>query len=391
MTLLVATLALVVAVVVCGVALMLMARARRDLRTLVETLPAPTEPQAGELRLAAALESFDDGIVIVDRVGREVMRNAAARRYVEPGIGDVLVADAVRRRLDAAVAGHGGEEELALFGPPSRNVVVRAVPLYGGGEAIGALAWVRDVSETRRTDQVRRDFVANVSHELKTPIGALTVLAETRALADDPAVQQQLADRVVREADRLAQIVEDLLDLSILEAQEAPNRETVPAAFIVADAIDQVRPKADAAGIPVLTTVLAADAFIACDRRQLTSAVTNLLDNAVKYSDAGDIVEVSVGATAGEVVIAVRDHGLGIPAPDLERVFERFYRVDRARSRATGGTGLGLSIVRHVVQAHGGDVAVTSVEGEGSEFTMRIPVTGTGATRSVPEEQELDA
>ena len=189
-------------------------------------------------------------------------------------------------------------------------------------------------------------------------------------------MQQQLADRVVREADRLAQIVEDLLDLSLLEAQESPMRETLPVALIVGDAIDQVRPKADAGGIPVITTTLASDVYLSCDRRQLTSAVTNLLDNAVKYSDPGGIVEVSVSERGGIVQIGVRDHGMGIPARDLERIFERFYRVDRARSRATGGTGLGLAIVRHAVQAHGGDVTVVSVEGEGSEFTLRIPQSG---------------
>ena len=384
-------LAVVTALVVCGTALIMTLRARRDLRAIVSSLAAPMpEPQAGEDRLAASLAVFDDGIVIVDRLGREVLRNPAAERYSEARTGDAIVADAIHRMLDAAIAGTVAEEELGLFGPPSRTVAVRAVPLELRGERIGAICWVRDISAKRRTDQVRRDFVANVSHELKTPIGALTVLAETMAVADDAAVQQQLADRVVREADRLAQIVEDLLDLSLLEAQEAPSRETLPVALIVGDAIDQVRPKADAAGIPVITTTIAADVYASCDRRQLTSAVTNLLDNAVKYSDPGGIVEVSMESGAGLVTIAVRDHGVGIPARDLERVFERFYRVDRARSRATGGTGLGLSIVRHVVQAHDGDVTVTSTEGEGSVFSIRIPYVGSTATER-REREDLDA
>jgi two-component system sensor histidine kinase SenX3 len=194
------------------------------------------------------------------------------------------------------------------------------------------------------------------------------------AAGDDSPVNTQLADRVQREADRLGHIVDDLLDLSLIEAQERPTRERVPVHLVLHEAAERVRGAADAIGIPLSVAPVATDLDVAGDRTQLVSAVTNLLDNAVKYSEAGEPVEVDATVEDATVCISVRDHGIGIPSRDLERIFERFYRVDRARSRATGGTGLGLSIVRHVAQAHGGDVTVESVEGEGSTFRLRVPL-----------------
>jgi two-component system sensor histidine kinase SenX3 len=192
---------------------------------------------------------------------------------------------------------------------------------------------------------------------------------------------QQLADRVVREADRLGHIVDDLLDLSLIEAQENPTREPLPVPLLVGEAVDQVRPAADVAGVPLSILPPIPDVDLACDRRQVLSALVNLLENAVKYSDPGAPVEVAVTLQGGRVHITVRDHGIGIPKRDLERIFERFYRVDRARSRQTGGTGLGLAIVRHVAQAHGGEVSVESVEGEGSMFVLHLPVVRSSPSR----------
>jgi two-component system sensor histidine kinase SenX3 len=239
---------------------------------------------------------------------------------------------------------------------------------------IGAAGFVRDVSELRRVESVRRDFVANVSHELKTPIGALALLAETMAAGDDTPVNTQLADRVQHEAGRLARIVDDLLDLSLIEAQEAATREPVPVHVVLHEAAERVRGVAEAADIPLTVPPVATDLVVSGDQAQLVSAVTNLLDNAVKYSEPRQAVEVETATVDGAVIISVRDHGIGIPSRDLERIFERFYRVDRARSRATGGTGLGLSIVRHIAHAHGGDVRVESTEGEGSTFLLRLPL-----------------
>ena len=246
------------------------------------------------------------------------------------------------------------------------------------------MAFTRDVSEARRVESVRRDFVANVSHELKTPIGALGLLAETMAATDDANVVQQLADRVVREADRLSRIVDDLLDLSQIEAQEAPSRAPIPVRLLVAETVDLVQSAAELAEVPIRIAPEPPEIELACDRRQMRSALINLLDNAIKYSGPHQPVEIGATVVGDRVAIAVRDHGIGIPTRDLERIFERFYRVDRARSRETGGTGLGLAIVRHVAQAHGGDVTVESREGEGSTFTLHVPISNGGA-RSVPE------
>jgi two-component system sensor histidine kinase SenX3 len=258
-------------------------------------------------------------------------------------------------------------------------VHLTAAPIGSAERPLGVAAMVADVSEVHRIESVRRDFVANVSHELKTPIGALGLLAETIADTDDPAVVRQLADRVVREADRLSRIVDDLLDLSTVEAQESPAREPLPVRRLISEAVDFVQASATAARVPVRVTPDPPDIKIVCDERQMLSAVVNLLDNAIKYSSADASVEVGASVVDDRVAIIVRDHGIGIPTRDLERIFERFYRVDRARSRETGGNGLGLAIVRHVAQAHGGEVAVQSREGEGSTFTLYVPLSE-GAT-----------
>jgi two-component system sensor histidine kinase SenX3 len=363
-------------------------RELQDVASRIEDTPAPQpeEPSpvaanaARELlaereSLAEAVAAFEDGVVIVDAEGRELLRNNAGERFRRARHADALVEEALHELLEPALAGERREKELQLFGPPREVLRVRAAPLRRGTTVIGAVAFVRDVSELRRVESVRRDFVANVSHELKTPIGALALLAETMAAGEDSPVNTQLADRVQHEASRLAHIVDDLLDLSLIEAQEAPTREPVPVHVVLHEAAERVRGAAGAAGIPLSVPPVATDLAVSGDRSQLVSAVTNLLDNAVKYSERGESVDVDASAADGVICISVRDHGIGIPSRDLERIFERFYRVDRARSRATGGTGLGLSIVRHVAQAHGGDVTVESIEGEGSTFRLRLPLS----------------
>jgi two-component system sensor histidine kinase SenX3 len=205
------------------------------------------------------------------------------------------------------------------------------------------------------------------------------VLAEAIAGGSESEITTQLADRMVSESERLARIVEDLLDLSIVEAQERAGREPLPVTALVGDAVDQVRWAAEAKGIAIDARNVPSDLRVDCDRRQVVSAIFNLLDNAVKYSEAGEPVEVTAERRDDRAAIAVRDHGIGIPSRDLERIFERFYRVDRARSRQTGGTGLGLAIVRHTAQAHGGEVTVESHEGEGTTFTLFLPAAAPSA------------
>ncbi len=325
-------------------------------------------------RLAAALGDLREGVVVVDAEGQEVYRNAGAERYREARHADAVAAGAIAELLDQARSGETCDRELQLFGPPPAVLQLQAVPLLADGKLIGAAAFVYDVSEIHRVESVRRDFVANVSHELKTPIGALELLAETLASETDPADTQRLAESLVKEAERLGQIVDDLLDLSLIEIQESPRREPVPLSVVLEDALDRVRPVAKAAKITIELDDGAPGAILACDRRQLVSAIANLLDNAVKYSEPGGGVCLAASVVDGKLAILVVDQGIGIPSRDLERIFERFYRVDYARSRATGGTGLGLAIVRHVVQAHGGEVTVESMEGQGSTFRVVLPL-----------------
>jgi two-component system sensor histidine kinase SenX3 len=327
-------------------------------------------------RVGLALDAVPQGIVVRDPTGAEVLRNRAALAFVDARHAEALVEQALEELLAEAVDGVPRRRELDVLGPPPRMLVLTALPLEdAAGRVLGTLGIVDDVSERRRLDAVRRDFVANISHELKTPVGALGLLAETIAAEDDPAVVQRLADRMNGEALRVGRIVDDLLALSRIEADEQPVREPVAVAEVVGDAVERVRSLADATRTTIDTSGVGARHVLLGDFRQLVSAVANLLENACKYGDEGSSVQVASKDDGSWVEIAVRDHGIGIPARDLERVFERFYRVDRARSRVTGGTGLGLAIVRHVAENHGGQVSVRSSEGDGSTFTLRLPAS----------------
>jgi len=325
------------------------------------------------------VRAIPNGLVVVDEQGEIVFRNEFADEFAGGRHGDALIEAAVRQLVDEAVEqGQAGNRTLELFGPPRRTMVISARPLLTGGRAVGALAVIDDITERRRLEAVRRDFVANISHELKTPVGALSLLAETIVDEDDPLITRRLAERMINEATRLANTIEDLLVLSRIESEEAPEREAAPVHLVVGEAINRIRPAADNRGITIDATEPDHRLAVMGDRRQLVSALYNLLDNAVKYSGDGSEVRVRVVNDGRMLAISVTDEGIGIPALDLDRIFERFYRVDVARSRQTGGTGLGLSIVRHVVSNHEGEVGVESRLGEGSTFTLRLPLTVTG-------------
>ena len=266
------------------------------------------------------------------------------------------------------------EQELELArGPLGRAKIfvhARVAPL--GTHLV--LVLVEDRTEARRVEEIRRDFVANVSHELKTPIGALRLLAEAVAdAAGDPDAVKHFAARMEREAVRLTTLVQEIIDLSRLQVADALHHpEPVSVDDVVAEAVDRVSLAAQRKRIEV---GVGGDhgAAVYGDHDLLVTAVRNLVDNAIAYSPDATRVSVAVRRQDGLVEIAVSDQGLGIPPTDQERIFERFYRVDPARSRLTGGTGLGLSIVKHVAANHGGEVTVWSVEGQGSTFTLRMP------------------
>ena len=292
----------------------------------------------------------------------------------------LLVDDTVERLLSRrpATAWRAARRSscTARRGSPSSSP---PAPLQGGG----AVATIEDVSERRRVDAVRTDFVANISHELKTPVGALAVLAEALADEDDLGVVHRVAERMVDEAHRLSRTIDDLLELSRIELGEEPVRDIVDVADVV-DGADRARPPAGRGPRDHHRGARASRRRAGLgDRRQLVSALGNLVENAVKYSEAGSAVQVRVRVEGSSVELMVADHGIGIPAQDHDRIFERFYRVDKGRGRDTGGTGLGLSIVRHVATNHRGDVLVSSQEGEGSTFVLRLPLASidSGATQ----------
>ncbi|HET8929789.1 MAG TPA: phosphate signaling complex protein PhoU [Acidimicrobiales bacterium] len=247
--------------------------------------------------------------------------------------------------------------------------------------------------ERRRVEALRRDFVANIGHELRTPVGAMVVLAETLAQETDDLGDQEaaatihrLSSRLSEEASRLGSTIDDLLELSRIEAGEPPVRTVETVSELLEAARQRTQPAATLAGVDLAVRGPEPGVDLAVDRRQLVSALANLLDNAIKYSGTDAKVELEADVVGETVRFMVRDHGIGIPATDQSRIFERFYRVDRARRRDTGGTGLGLAIVRHVALNHGGTVSVSSVEGEGAMFMLVIPradaVNGTGGDGS---------
>jgi two-component system sensor histidine kinase SenX3 len=312
-------------------------------------------------------------VVITDEAGQVVYRNSLATRMIGSRHGDALAAQAMDELLTESGEGEPRERTLELYGPPRRTLMMRSEVIQDADSLLGTVAVVEDLSDRRRLEAVRRDFVVNVSHELKTPVGALSLLAETLLAEHDPEVGQRLAGRIQAESLRVNRIIEDLLDLSRIEAEEHPPREPLLASLVMAEAVERVRATAEQRDVKLLVQEPEPPVTLMGDRRQLVAAMNSLLENAVKYSDEGSSVEVFGRSNGKWVELIVRDQGIGIPARDLERIFERFYRVDHGRSRHTGGTGLGLSIVRHVANNHRGVVHVESREGEGSTFILRLP------------------
>jgi len=324
--------------------------------------------------LRPAVASMRSPVLVVTRDGRVVHASDEALRLglVRAGfLAHDELRGLVRSRTD--LDGSGAVPLSLPRGPVGDgHVDVRvAVRTLGDGYLLLDL---ENRSEALRVEDVRRDFVVNVSHELKTPVGAISVLAETlEQAADDPDTVRHFASRIRQECRRLVVLVSDVLELSRVQVVDGtPRREEVRLDEVLARAVDEVSARADEQGIR-LTRGGTPGAVVLGDAELLTTAVRNLLVNAVAYSPATTSVSVSVGRKDGLVLVQVTDRGIGIPVEEQERIFERFYRVDPARSRRTGGTGLGLAIVKHVVDSHGGDVQVWSRPGQGSTFTMRLP------------------
>jgi signal transduction histidine kinase len=357
---------------------------RRALRSHVETATAASlaaesalEAQRRDSRESQQvqgliLESMDDGVLLFDADGATVFANRSAKDLL--GTTPADVASLLPLDLQKAVqrAGYVGSEQRAEAeaGAPRRVLVATATPAGAEG---AVLLVVRDVTEARRIDSVRRDFVTNASHELKTPAAAIQAAAETlgTVVTEDPAAVPRFAEQLQRESLRLSRIVADLLDLSRLESG-GEIAEAVRLDAVVREECARSEDLVKSAGV-TLTIDAGAVPPVHGSAKDLALLVRNLVDNAVRYTKAGGTVEVAVGSSDGKVVLTVKDSGIGIPSRELPRVFERFYRVDRARSRETGGTGLGLAIVKHVAENLGGSVSVRSELGTGSTFEVRLP------------------
>jgi len=352
----------------------------REIAALGATLNQMAERLAAEV--AASVESqhtrdlilsaMDEGVLLFDEDGTVAFANPAMERHLGslPEAEGTVVPVAVRDAVSDARARRVAVQVEVETGIPSRWLRGTAVETEGA-----VLLVLRDVTDSRRLEAVRRDFVANASHELKTPAATIQATAETIRLAaeDDPASVTRFVDQLEREAVRLSRIVSDLLDLSRLESG-SQEIATVALDEIVRNELDRANSPAEEKQLTIQAEIAAAS--VRGSAGDLELLARNLIDNAVRYTPEGGTVSLKLDQEGSWAVLRVEDTGAGIPSRDLERIFERFYRVDRARSRDTGGTGLGLSIVRHVAENHGGTVEVASELGRGTTFTVRLPSAG---------------
>lgn len=340
------------------------------LNRMAQELGARIDQMADDRRTRdLILSTMEESVALIEADDRLGYQNPAARRTL--GDAETLSAvspHAIRRLVAAARSGGGPVEEEIETGPPVRTLRVSAVP-------VGArvLVVMRDITRARRVEAMRRDFVANASHELKTPVASIQAVAETlrTAIRENPEAAADFAERLERETVRLSRLVTDLLDLSRVESERLPA-DPVRLDRVAAAGATPAAERARVAGLELRTD------FVPCtvlgSAKDLAVLITNLLDNAVRFTPEGGRVEMSVRPAGGTAIIEVRDTGIGIPRRDLPRIFERFYRVDPARSRQTGGTGLGLAIAKHVAEEHGGRIEAESELGQGSTFRVTLPL-----------------
>lgn len=344
----------------------------------IERLVDANVTAAGEASLALgrmemALGQLHQGVIVADQDGEIVYSNARSEELLRGETSGSSARSVIEELLISAAEGGSHQATLEVAGDWPRTVDVVAAPLESRSQAIGGVAFIEDVSSRQRLDEARRDFVADIGQELRVPVGAIGLLAETVAADAQQPVVERLASRIQSEATRLGRVIEDMMALTRLQAEGAAAREPVLVHMVVAQAVERVRLLAQERRMTINFGEPARRLSVLGDRRQLVTAVFHLVDNAVKYSPEGTTVEVRARPDDGWVELMVRDHGVGIPQRDLGRVFDRFFRVDRGRPTSIGGSGLGLAVVRHVAAGHGGEVRVESREGDGSCFTMRLP------------------
>ncbi len=365
-----------------------------ELAPLAETMNAMASRLADQVvtmrhqqqELQAILEGMGEAVLSVDASmtirlansrARELLGRVGAQAAME---GRGLLEASGTSALEAlarscADSGSGVESEITLYGDTARFILAHAAPLLSDDGSRGVVLVLNDITRLKRLERVRQDFVANVSHELRTPITLITGFAETLETVQDPVETRRFLAIIKRHADRMTAIIEDLLTLARLESPErtALSRAPVRAAALVAHAIESLDNRPAQRHITI-DTMVDPELLALVNEGLFEQALVNLLDNAIKYGPEGGTVRIAAAVDGQSLVFSVADQGPGIPARDLPRLFERFYRVDRARSKHLGGTGLGLAIVKHVAMAHGGDASVTSIEGSGSTFFISLPL-----------------
>ena len=325
-------------------------------------------------RMEEILDRMEEGVIFFSDVLVPVVANRSARRLLGVG-GDTLPprlsSDAILSVARTALVDNTTSQEVVSIWPGRTRLKVRAAPLDDQG---GVIVVLQDVTDELRTEQIRRQFVANASHELKSPVASLQALAEAirQAVTDDPRAVERFATRLLAEAERLGRLIADLLDLSRVDDPANISNTWIDLSTVVRQMLEEAQSSARSKGLEVADHI-SSNVWVRGDRQQLALLVRNLVDNAIRYTPEGGSISVDLFREGGEVVLRVADDGIGIPLQAQRRIFERFYRVDKDRSRERGGTGLGLSIVKHVVELHGGHISVLSELGEGSTFTARLP------------------
>lgn len=351
-------------------------------RRLKENIDQITEERN---KLAAILSSMDEGVLAIDRQGNIILINPVVEKLfrvtAEEAVGrnvievirnyelERLIRKALEENIHQAV-------EMSFLMPDPRIFRVQLVPLRRGEEMAGIVVVLRDISELRRLEQMRSEFVANVSHELRTPLTSIRGFTETLldGALEDPTVARHFLQIIHDEAERLTRLINDLLSLSALESRRRePNRKLLDWQRLVGEVVSMLAPLAQGKNLEVEVRVAEDLPPVPADRDMMGQMLINLLDNAIKYTPDGGKIKVAVWGEGDNLVLQVADTGIGIPPESLPRIFERFYRVDKARSRELGGTGLGLAIVKHIVEAHGGRIEVESRVNGGTSFTVYLP------------------
>ncbi|MGI8707642.1 MAG: sensor histidine kinase [Actinomycetota bacterium] len=375
------TLLIVLSALLAVTCLVLLARLRALARSTEESRNGLSRRLSSQLsdvererrRSVELLEKMDEGVLVLNDTLTPVMANGAARRLLgfdSPTPAHVGSDDILSLARRAMVESRHVEEALQLW-PQRVTVRVRAIPLEDQG---GVAIVLQDVTEELGTQRIRRQFVANASHELKSPVAGMQALSEAirDAVHDDPSMAERFSEKLIGEAERLGRLISDLLDLSRLEDPANVSRRSTNLSRVALEQIEQVQTAASSKEMHFKYHI-DDDVWVQGDHQQLGLMIRNLLDNAIRYTPERGAVTLSVSAKRDEAMLSVSDTGMGIPLKAQARVFERFYRVDKDRSRDRGGTGLGLSIVKHVAELHGGHVSLDSELGEGSTFTVRLP------------------